>query len=102
MRQALVQCTDVIIESGIEPFVLVRKLYTKKVVPEDVYKKLRDKECSDTSKEHFEKILDCLKNRIEHNTDIFTSFWSILRNLNQVELADDIVAKYKGKYKNIS
>ena len=97
----MVQCTDAIVESGIDPFVLVRKLYSKEVVPEHVYKEVRDKECRDTKEERLEKILDCLKNRVEHNTDIFKTFWSVLRNSNQVELADIIVVKYKGKYKNI-
>ena len=70
-------------------------------MPEHVYKEVRDKVCRDTKEERLEKILDYLKNRVEHDTDIFKTFWSVLRNSNQVELADNIVVKYKGKYKNI-
>ena len=67
-------------------------------MPDDVYKKMKDRECRDTKEERLEKILDCLKNRIEHNANIFKIFENILRNLSQDDLADIIVAKYKGIY----
>ena len=97
--RALVQCTDIIVESGIDPFVLARKLYSKEVMPEDVYKKVKDKECRDTNEERLDKILDFLKNRIKHNADILKIFCDVLRNLSRNELADIIIAKYKGTYK---
>ena len=98
-RRALVRCTDVIVGSGIDPFVLARKIYSEEVMSEDVYQKVKDKECRDTKEERLEKILDCLKNRIEHNANIFNIFVGILRNLSQDDLADNIVAKYIGIYK---
>ena len=33
---------DVIIKLVIDPFVLAKKLYSKEVMPEDVYKKVKD------------------------------------------------------------
>ena len=94
-KRALVQCTDKFVESGIDPFVLARKLYSKEVISEDVYRKVKDKQCRDTSEERLENILDCLKNRIEDNANL-TIFLDILRNLSRDDIAESILAKYKG------
>ena len=58
---------------------------------------MRDKQTRDTSEERLETILDYLKNRIEHNSDILKMFLVILRDLSQNDLADIIEAKYNGK-----
>ena len=42
-RRALVQSTDTIVESNIDPFILARKAYSKEIISEDVYKVVRDK-----------------------------------------------------------
>ena len=39
---ALVQCTDIIVESAIDPITLARKLYSKQVISETIYKRVRD------------------------------------------------------------
>ena len=95
-RRALVRCTDIIIESTIDPFVLARKVYSKEIIPEDVYKRVRDNQTRDSKETRLEEILDCLKSRIEHNANILKIFVDILRQLSQNDLADNIVAKYKG------
>ena len=38
-RIALVQCTDIIIESTIDPIVLAKKVYSKEIISEYVYKR---------------------------------------------------------------
>ena len=42
-ERALVRCTDIIVESTIDPFILARKLYSKEIISEDVYKRVQDK-----------------------------------------------------------
>ena len=91
--KALHQCTDVIVESTIDPIVLARKLYTKDVISEDVYKKVRDKASKDTNEDRLETILDDIRDRVKHNPGILTKFVDILRDkLNRNDLADKIMS----------
>lgn len=96
-RRALVRCTDVIIESNIDPFVLARRLYSREVISDDVYMRIRDRASRDTNEERLETILDVLKDHVKHNISTFMIFLGILRgSLNQHDLADIIMSKYKG------
>ena len=63
-RKALVQCTDIIVESTIDPIVLARKLYSEEVISENVYKRVRDMACRDTNEQRLEIILDDIKDRV--------------------------------------
>ena len=94
--QALVQCTDVIIDSSVNAFVLARKLYAKEIISENVYKRVRDKASRDTNEERLDFILDEIKDRVRHDASIFTKFVDILRDLNRKDLADKILSKYEG------
>ena len=97
-RRALVQCTDIIVESYIDPIALARILYSKEVISENVYKKVKDRQTRETSSDRLDHILDDIKDHVKHNASAFTTFLDILRDdrLNQKELADIIIAKYKG------
>ena len=95
-RKALVQFTDAIVESNIDHFALVRKLYSKESVSESVYKRVRDRECRDTREERLENILDEVRDRVKHDDTVFRTFLDILCDLSQKDLADKIMAKYKG------
>ena len=91
--RALVQCTDVIVESTIDPIVLARKLYSKEVISEDVYKRVKDKSSRDTNEERLETILDDIKDRVKYDAGILTKFVDILREkLNRNDLADEIMS----------
>ena len=93
-RRALLQCTDIIIESSIDPFALARKLCAKEIISEDIYKKVRDKETKDSIEDRLDMILDHLKDRVQNNADIFTKFLNVLRELSRNDLTDIIMAKY--------
>ena len=90
-RRALVQCTDIIIESTIDAIVLARKLYSEEIISEIVYKKVKDKT---TNEERLEIILDEIKNLVKHDVNIFTKFVNILKEgLHRKDLAGEIIAK---------
>ena len=97
-RRALVQCTNIIVESNIDPIALARNLYAKEVISENIYKKVKDRLTGETSSERLDQILDVLKDHVKHNGSTFTIFLSILKDdsLNQLGLADIIMSKYKG------
>ena len=97
-RRALVQCTDIIVESNIDPISLARKLYSKEVITENIFKKIKDKNTGETSSDRLDQILDDLKDHVKHNASIFAIFLDTLRDdsLNQHDLADKIMSKYKG------
>ena len=97
-RRTLVQCTDTIVESNIDPIILARKLYSKEIISEDVYTIIKDKKTGDTSTERLDYILDDLKDHIKHNASVFMIFLDILRDdsLNRHDLAHKIMSKYKG------
>ena len=97
-RRTLVQCTDIIVESNIDPIALARKLYSKEIISEDVYRNVKDKKTGDTSTYRLDYILDDLKDHVKHNASTFMIFLDILRDdgLNQQDLADKIMSKYKG------
>ena len=95
-RRALVQCTDIFVESKIESSDLARKLYSAEVISEDMYTSVRDKQCRDTNKERLEKILDELKDRVTHNVSILTTLFETFNDLKRHDLADIISTKYKG------
>ena len=95
-RGALVYCTDVIVESTINPIDLARKLYSNLIISENIYKRVKDKACIDTNAERLDIILDEIKDLVKHDVSIFTIFVNILRNLNRQDLADIILSKYKG------
>ena len=97
-RRALVKCTSAIVESAIDPISLARKLISEEVISENVYKIVRDKRTGDTSEDRLDKILDDLKDHIKHDANVFMIFLDVLRDdsLNQQDLADKIMSKYKG------
>ena len=95
-ERTLVRCTDIIVESNIDPFVLARKLYTKEVISENVYMRVRDGNSRDTNEDRLETILVDLKSRVKHNVSIMMTFVDILRNdFKQNDLADIIMSKFK-------
>ena len=93
-KRALVQCTDIIIESNIDPFTLVIKLYSREIIPQDVYKRVKDRDTRDSAEDRRGRILDYLTDRIEHDVNILMSFLSVLRELSRDDLADIIMTKY--------
>ena len=97
-RRALVQCTDVIVESFMDPIVLARRLYSREVISEDVYKIIKDQKSGATSTDRLDLILDYLKDHVKDNVNTFMIFLDILRDdsLNRQDLADKIFSKYKG------
>ena len=97
-RRALLKCTSVIVESTIEPIVLARRLVEEEVISENVYKIVKDQKTRATSTERLDLILDDLKDHVKDNSNAFQIFLDILRNdsLNQQDLADKIISKYKG------
>ena len=97
-KRTLVQFTDTIVESNIDPIVLARKLYSKEIISEDVYKIVKDKKTKDTSTDRLDYILDDLKDHVKHNVSTFMIFLDILKDdhLKQQDLADKIMSKYKG------
>ena len=97
-RRALVQFTDIIVESNIDPIALARKLYAKEVISENIYKEVKDRLTRETSSERLDRILDDLKDHVKHNANTFTIFLDILKDdsLNQRDLADKIMSKYEG------
>ena len=97
-RRTLVQCTDIIVESNIDPTVLARKLYAAEFISENVYKIIKDKKTNDTTADRLDNILDNIKDHVIHNARVFVIFLDILRDdsLKQQDLADKIMSKYKG------
>ena len=97
-RKALVQCTDIIVESSVNPVTLALKLYSKEVISEGIYKTIKDKKTGDSSQDRLELILDDIKDRVSQNSDIFTFFLKVLKDLTHKDLAVLIVQKYKGMF----
>ena len=97
-RRTLIRCTDTIVQSNIELISLARKLYSEEIISEDVYKIVKDKKTGDTNADRLDYILDDLKDRVKYNSSAFIIFLDILRDdgLNQQDLADKIMSKYKG------
>ena len=94
--RALGQCTDTIVESNIDPKALARKLYSKEVISESVYKKVRDKETRDSKEERIEEILDDLRDRIKHDPNVLTKFLSTLKDIDRNDISVIIDKKYQG------
>ena len=78
-RKALVQYTDIIVESTIDQIVLTRKLYSELFISESVYMRVRDTACKDTNKQRLETIFDEIKDRDKHDASILTKFVNILK-----------------------
>ena len=93
-RTALVQCTDIIVESTIDPIVLARKLYSEMMISETVYRRIRDRAFMDTNEESLDIILDELNDHVKYDAGILGKFVNILREkLNRNDLADKIMSK---------
>ena len=93
-RTALIQCTDLIVESTIDPIVLARKLYSELVISENIYRRVKDEACKDTNEKRLDIILDEIKDLVKHDAGILTKFVDILREkLKRNDLADIIVSK---------
>ena len=78
-RKALVQYTDIIVESTIDQIVLTRKLYSELFISESVYRRVRDTACRDTNEQRLETIFDEIKDRVKYGASILTKFVKILR-----------------------
>ena len=93
-RIALVQCTDHIVRSHIVPFALARILFSKEIISEIVYQRVRDKANGHTNEEHLETILDDLRSCITYDASILMSLIIVLRdNFNRNDLADEIMSR---------
>ena len=95
-RTVLVQCTDHIVRSNIDPFALARILFSREIISEIVYRNVRDKTSGRTNEERLETILDDLRSRIERDADILMTFVNILRDdhdFKRNDLADEIMSK---------
>ena len=93
-RTALIQCTDNIVRSRIDPFALARILFSKEIISEMVYQRLRDRTSGHTNEERLETILDDLRSRIKYDANILMSLVNILRDdFNRNDLADEIMSK---------
>ena len=59
---------------------------------------MKDRKTRETSSERLDRILDDIKDCVKLNANALTTFLDILRDdrLNQQELADKIMSKYKG------
>ena len=91
---ALVQCTDIIVESTIDPFFLARKLHSELIISENVYKKVKDKVNKDSIEDRLDIILDDIKDHVKYDASILTKFVKILREkVNRNDLADKIMSK---------
>ena len=64
-KKVLVRSTDIIVESCIDPGVLARKLYSKEIMSDNVYDRVRDKASRDTNEDRLEAILSDLRSRQE-------------------------------------
>lgn len=90
---ALVKCTCSIVESKIDPIDLARELFSKQIISENVYDRVRDEACRDTNKTRLEIILDDLRSRVKYKADILTIFVKILREkFKKDDLADEILS----------
>ena len=94
-KRTLVQCSDIITESTIDPFTLARKLYSNEVFPAYTYKRVKDMSTRDSNERRLQQILEHLIERVRLNADILMSFLDILKDLERRDLADLILKKYK-------
>ena len=95
-RKALVRSTDIIVESGIDPNVLARKLYAKEVMSDNVYNRVRDTASRDSNEERLEAILCDLRSRLENDGSIMMTFVDILRvDFQRQDLADKVLSNLK-------
>ena len=91
-KKVLVRSTDIIVESGIDPAVLARKLYAKEIMSDNVYDRVRDKSSRDTNEERLEAILSDLRSRVKDDASILMTFVDILKvDLNRQDLADKLI-----------
>ena len=92
-RKVLVRSTDIIVESGIDPNVLARKLYAKEIMSDNVYNRVRDTTSRDSNEERLEAILHDLRSRVENDASIMMTFVDILRvDLKRQDLADKVLS----------
>ena len=96
-KKALVQCTDLIVESTIDPSTLARKLITRDDKFENELKRVKDRSTRDSEVERRQTVLDCVIDRVKLNADIFTTFLGALKDLGRDDIADKIMAKYRSK-----
>ena len=93
-RKALVQCTDIIVESSIDPIALARKLLSEEVISENVYRRVKDDASRNSNEKRLDIILDEIKDLVKHDARVLTKFVDILREkLNRNDLADKILSK---------
>ena len=98
-KTALVQYTDHIVRSSIDPFALARILFSKEIISEDYYKRVRDRTCGHTNEERLETILDDLRSRIKYDANILMSLVNILRDdFSRNDIADEIMSKLSKLY----
>ena len=95
-KKVLVWSTNIIVESGIDPAVLARKLYAKEIMSDNVYDRVRDKASRDSNEECLEVILSDLSSRVKNDASIVMIFMDTLRvDLNQQDLADKVIQNWK-------
>ena len=98
-RTALIQCTDHIVRSHIDPIALARILFSREIISEIVYQRVRDRTSGHTNEERLETILDDLRSRIKYDANILMSLVNILRDdFSRNDIADEIMSKLSKLY----
>ena len=96
-QRALKKSTVVITESSIDSSALARKLYSEEILPDNVYKTVKDRKCGNTNAERLEIILECMIDQVNKgDVNIYKKFLDALRYLARNDLAVAIEAKYEG------
>ena len=89
-----------IIESSIDPFGLARKLFTAKLLPEDICFKAMDENTGMTSERRMSLILTSLHKAVKINVTVFDTFLVILREVGGEfvgeSLAGSLIKDYEG------
>ena len=90
-KTALVQCTDHIVRSSIDPFWI---LFSIEIISENCYMRVKDRTCGHTNEERLETILDDLRSCNEYDPNVLMIYVSILRDdFYQKSLADKTMSK---------
>ena len=96
-RRVLRHCSVDIVESGIDPSALARRLCAKEIISENFDRIVRERKTGDSNDDRREKILDHLKDLVKNDASTFTAFLNVLSDLGRDDLTNTIRKKYSGK-----
>ena len=76
--------TDEIASSGLDPFQIARKLFSKRILDDNTYYSIIDRHNGQNNRERLQFLMESVSNSVKSDEEVFYSFVEVLKSVNSI------------------